>query len=228
MRPYARSVRRGRPCICRNSGGMTPGSTFDLAVAWCSRNFPTRRPMRTRLLAKCPPVSRCQRLASARSSAMNSSYSDTQKSHKRACATPTDRDNMGKEPAMRPTDTPLEDVLNRSTGPRRAEVQDLLDLFREVSGEEPVVWAGRIIGFGEYLYTYPSGHSGVAPRFAFAPGPSNHTVYLAQDFETRWPDLAMRLGKHRSSKVCLYLTRLSSVDMDALRQLIVLSDPAPQ
>ena len=48
---------------------------------------------------------------------------------------------------------PFKDVLNRSTGPRRAEVQDLLDLFREVSGEEPVVWAGRIIGFGEYRYT---------------------------------------------------------------------------
>lgn len=47
---------------------------------------------------------------------------------------------MGKEPAMRPTDTPIEDVLNRSTGPRRIEVQDLLDLFCEVSGEELVVW----------------------------------------------------------------------------------------
>ena len=58
---------------------------------------------------------------------------------------------MGKEPAMRPTDTPLEDVLNRSTGPRRTEVQDLLDLFREVSGEEPVVWGlfarGAVAGF---------------------------------------------------------------------------------
>jgi len=65
-----------------------------------------------------------------------------------------------KKPAMSPTDTPLEAVLDRASGRRRAEVDELLALHREVSGEEPVVWAGRIIGFGEVEYRYESGNSG--------------------------------------------------------------------
>ena len=47
-----------------------------------------------------------------------------------------------------------------------------------------------------------------ASWLAFAPGPTQHTIYLANDFSERWPDLMARLGKHRASKVCLYLTVL--------------------
>ena len=125
-----------------------------------------------------------------------------------------------KQPAMSPSDLPVEQVLDRATGPRRAEVDELLALFGEISGERPVVWAGRIIGFGEFEYRYESGREGRAPRLAFSPGPAKHTVYLPEDFSNRWPDLMDRLGPHRASKVCLYLTRLTGVDRGALRTLL--------
>ena len=125
-----------------------------------------------------------------------------------------------KTPAMTPSDVPVAEVLDRATGPRRAEADELLALFGEISGEQPVVWAGRIIGFGEYEYRYESGHSGRSPLLAFAPGPSNHTIYLAHDFSERWPDLIAALGKHRASKACLYLTRLSGVDRGVLRTML--------
>lgn len=121
---------------------------------------------------------------------------------------------------MSPSDLPVEVALDLATGPRRAEAGELLALFRELSGEEPVVWAGRIVGFGEVEYRYESGHSGRAPLLAFATGPRQHTIYLANDFAERWPDLLERLGPHRASKVCLYLTRLSKVDQDVLRLLL--------
>ncbi|MFC6234344.1 DUF1801 domain-containing protein [Leucobacter soli] len=121
---------------------------------------------------------------------------------------------------MSPSDIPVDEVLDRATGPRRAEAEELLALHREVSGAAPVVWAGRIIGFGEYEYRYESGHGGRAPLLAFAPGPTRHTIYLSNDFSERWPDLMAALGRHRASKVCLYLTRLTGIDRDALRALL--------
>lgn len=124
------------------------------------------------------------------------------------------------QPAMSPSDLPVADVLDRATGPRRAEADELLALLGEISGEQPVVWAGRILGFGEYEYRYESGHGGRAPLLAFAPGASKHTIYLVDDFSERWPDLVARLGKHRASKACLYLTRLTGVDRSALRALL--------
>lgn len=128
-----------------------------------------------------------------------------------------------KQPAMSPSDMPVSEVLDRVTGPRRAEADELLAMHRETSGSEPVVWAGRIIGFGEYEYRYESGRGGVVPELAFATGSAKHTIYLVHDFSERWPDLMSRLGKHSASKVCLYLTRLSGVDRDVLRTLLQLS-----
>lgn len=125
-----------------------------------------------------------------------------------------------KQPAMSPSDLPVSDVLDRLTGPRRADAEELLALHAEVSGATPVVWAGRIIGFGEYAYRYESGHGGRAPLLGFAPGMSRHSVYLTENFSERWPDLVGALGPHRASKVCLYLTRLTGVDRTALRALL--------
>ncbi len=125
-----------------------------------------------------------------------------------------------KQPAMSPSDLPVAEVLDRATGPRRAEADELLAIHGEISGERPVVWAGRIIGFGEFEYRYESGREGRSPLLAFAPGPAKHTIYLVEDFSERWPDLMARLGKHRASKVCLYLTRLTGVDRRALRTLL--------
>ena len=39
-----------------------------------------------------------------------------------------------KQPAMSPSDLPVSEVLDRVTGPRRAEADELLALHREVSG----------------------------------------------------------------------------------------------
>lgn len=125
-----------------------------------------------------------------------------------------------KQPAMSASDQPVGPVLDRATGIRRAEVEELLALHREVSGFEPVVWAGRILGFGQYEYRYDTGRSGYAPLLAFAPGPTKHTIYLSNDFSERWPDLMGRLGKYRASKACLYLTRLSGVDQEVLKLLL--------
>lgn len=125
-----------------------------------------------------------------------------------------------KQPAMSPSDMPVAEVLDHATGARRAEVDELLAIFLEISGEPPIVWAGRIIGFGEYEYRYESGHGGRAPLLAFAPGPSKHTIYLPNDFSERWPDLMAELGPHRASKACLYLTRLKDVDRGVLRALL--------
>ena len=121
-----------------------------------------------------------------------------------------------------PSDTRVEEALDRATGPRREEVAELLDLLGDVAQRPPVVWADRIVGFGEYEYAYDSGREGIAPEIAFASG-ARHTLYLVAGFAERWPDLLDRLGPHRTSTACLYFTRLSAVDRDVLREILVRS-----
>lgn len=126
-------------------------------------------------------------------------------------------------PAMSPSDMPVDEALARATGPRRAEADELLALYSELIAEPPVVWAGRIIGFGDAEYRTDAGHVGRAPVLAFAPGPKHHTLYLVEGFAERWPELLEQLGPHRASKVCLYITRLSRVDLGVLRRLLELT-----
>ncbi|MGO2140121.1 MAG: DUF1801 domain-containing protein [Leucobacter sp.] len=121
---------------------------------------------------------------------------------------------------MSPSAMPVAEVLDRVVGPRREEADELLALHREVSGSDPVVWAGRIIGFGEHEYTYESGGGGRVPELGFATGAQRHTIYLTPDFADRWPDLVDALGPHKASKVCLYLTRLTKIDMSVLREFL--------
>lgn len=55
---------------------------------------------------------------------------------------------------MPPSDLPVSEVLDRATGPRRAEADELFAIHDGISGEQPAVWAGRIVGFGEYECRY--------------------------------------------------------------------------
>ncbi|MCA0296939.1 MAG: DUF1801 domain-containing protein [Actinobacteria bacterium] len=119
-----------------------------------------------------------------------------------------------------PSDTSVGEALDRATGPRRDEVAELLELFEGVAQRPPVVWADRIVGFGQHSYAYDSGREGIAPEIAFASGATRHTLYLVEGFAERWPDLLEVLGPHRTSTACLYLTRLSTVDRDVLRDLL--------
>ncbi|UVI37825.1 DUF1801 domain-containing protein [Brevibacterium spongiae] len=125
-----------------------------------------------------------------------------------------------KQPAMRPTGEDVSDVLDRAQGPRRAEAEQLTAMLAEISSEDPVVWASRIIGFGKVEYRYDSGHSGIMPVLAYSPAARQHTLYLTGDFEDRWSDLSQRIGKYRSGTSCLYLTRLTNVDESVLRELL--------
>ena len=122
---------------------------------------------------------------------------------------------------MRPTGESVSDVLDGITDQqRRADAGALVALMREVTGEEPAVWASRIIGFGTYRYRYESGRSGVAPLIGFAPQANQFAIYLIGDYETRHIRQVRQLGKYKAGKGCLYVKRLADVDVDVLRTLV--------
>lgn len=102
-----------------------------------------------------------------------------------------------RQPAMRPTAEGVGEVLDRARGPRRAEADRLREILAEISGEMPVVWASRIIGFGEVEYRYESGHGGTMPVLTYSPGARRHTIYLTGDYERR-----SRMGRMGRLIVC--------------------------
>jgi len=109
---------------------------------------------------------------------------------------------------------------------KRTDALALVSLMAEVSGEPAVLW-GTMVGFGHYHYRYETGHEGDSFLVGFAPRKAEFSIYLMGTYlpevaEKREALLA-RLGKHRMGKACLYVKRLSDVDLVVLRELAEMS-----
>lgn len=103
---------------------------------------------------------------------------------------------------------------------KRRDSFALLDLFSEVTGEKPQMWGTSIIGFGMYHYkSERSSQEGDWPLVAFSPRKQNLTLYIMPGFGD-YGDLLADLGKHKTSKGCLYINKLADVDQAVLKKLI--------
>jgi len=99
---------------------------------------------------------------------------------------------------------------------RKADSFVLLDLIKEVTGDEPQMWGPSIIGFGSVQYTYASGRKLDWVKTGFSPRKSNLTIYST----TGYAKHENLLGKHRLGKGCLYINKLADVDKNVLKKLI--------
>lgn len=102
---------------------------------------------------------------------------------------------------------------------KRQDAFTLLTLMQEATGFPPRMWGESIVGFGSYHYTYASGREGDWLLTGFSPRKQNLTVYIMAGFE-QYDDLMARLGKHKTGKSCLYINKLSDVDLHVLKELV--------
>ena len=104
---------------------------------------------------------------------------------------------------------------------KRQDSYKLLDMYKRVTGEQPRMWGDAMIGFGKYHYkSERSTQEGDWPLAAFSPRKQNLTLYFMSGFDTFLADVLAQLGKHKTSKGCLYINRLSYLDIAVLEETI--------
>lgn len=110
----------------------------------------------------------------------------------------------------------LDGLANR----RRAEdCARVVAMMQDVTGEPPVMWGDSIIGFGTYRYRRADGSEHSFMLTATSPRKAALTIYIMPGFKP-FADLMARLGPHKHSKSCLYITRLDKVDFEVLTELV--------
>lgn len=102
---------------------------------------------------------------------------------------------------------------------KRADAKAIDKLMRKVTGAKPKMWGSAIVGYGSYHYKYASGQEGDWMMVGFSPRKQNLTLYIMPGF-SQYDGLLAKLGKHSTGKSCLYVKRLSDIDMDVLESLI--------
>ena len=99
------------------------------------------------------------------------------------------------------------------------ESQVLIEMMQRISGHEPKMWNVGTIGFDTYHYKYDSGREGDGHVIGFYPRKGKITIYL-MDGTVRYSELLAALGKHTTTGYCLYIKRLSDIELPILEQIV--------
>jgi len=119
-----------------------------------------------------------------------------------------------------PTLASVDDFIAAIEHPRRrADALTALAIYKDVTGQPPVMWGPSIIGFGVSHYAYESGRKGTTPAAGFSPRAANMTFYVGKNFADA-EALYDRLGKHKKSVACLYINKLDDIKLDVLTDII--------
>jgi Domain of unknown function (DU1801) len=123
----------------------------------------------------------------------------------------------------KPTKSRVDAFVSKITDPqRRADCARLTGIVGKAAKAEPVMWGKSIIGFGSYHYKYASGREGDWPIIGLSPRKQNLTLYIMPGFD-EFGDLLAKLGPHTTGKSCLYIKRLSDIDMKVLTKIVAKS-----
>lgn len=125
-----------------------------------------------------------------------------------------------KENKTKPTGKSVVEFLNQiEPEQKRKDSFTLLEMMQQQTGYKAKMWGDSMIGFGEYHYKYASGHEGNIFLVGFSPRKQNLSLYVMAGIN-QFPELFERLGKHKTSKACLYINKLADVDSDVLQEII--------
>lgn len=117
-------------------------------------------------------------------------------------------------------DASVEDFLNGvEDEDMREDSFTIMNLMKEVTGDEPVMWGSNIVGFGSYHYRYPSGRDAYWFKAGFSPRKQSLTLYIMDGF-SQYDKILIRLGKYSTGKSCLYVKKLEDIDIPTLKELV--------
>ncbi len=120
----------------------------------------------------------------------------------------------------KPTQITVDDFLATVSEQRAAEARTIMRIMHTITGQSAVMWGPSIIGFGSVHYKYESGREGDMPLLGFSPRKAAVTVYFMEGLADVYQQQLQRLGKHKVSKACLYIAKLSDVDLDILTEML--------
>lgn len=112
------------------------------------------------------------------------------------------------------------DFLKSVEPPNRSEEGLLLnEVFSKATGQPPVMWGTSIVGYGSYHHIYKTGREGDFMRAGFSPRKAKLSLYIMGNHE-RYQELFDKLGKYKTGKSCVYVNKLSDINLAVLGQLV--------
>jgi hypothetical protein len=119
------------------------------------------------------------------------------------------------------TEMPVDDFINSiNDKQRQADCRTIISMMKRITGDEPKVWGDTVVGFGNVHLKYESGREVDWFKTGFSNRKDAITIYSMYGFISQ-PELLTKLGKVKTGKGCLYIRKLSDIDLNVLEQMIM-------
>ena len=118
-----------------------------------------------------------------------------------------------------PNEKNVAEYLDSFGGKISEDAHTICRLFADTTGHAPQMWGDAIIGFGQIRLKYESGRELDWFLAGFAVRKNGFAIYLSNSLKD-YDHFLTRLGRHKTSKSCLYVDKLDKIDLEVLRQMI--------
>lgn len=127
---------------------------------------------------------------------------------------------MAKANKTTETEINVTDFINSyvDNDQKKIDSFQLVELMSKWSGKKPKMWGPTIIGFGSYHYKYASGHEGDSMLIGFSPRKVAFSLYITTPTPEN-QELLDQLGKFKMGKACIYVKKLSDLNLEILEQI---------
>jgi hypothetical protein len=103
---------------------------------------------------------------------------------------------------------------------KRQDSLELLKIMEDFTGYEPKMWGPTMIGFGKYHYKSDrSKQEGDWPLVGFSPRKAAISLYVYSGMPEH-EHLLKDLGKYKMGKACIYVNKLSDINIEVLKKLM--------
>jgi hypothetical protein len=115
---------------------------------------------------------------------------------------------------------------------KRNDCTVISSMMEKITNAKPEMWGTSIIGFGRKKYTYANGKEGEWMILGFSPRKQNISLYGLKVFQMTINglkenkgenDFLLKLGKYKEGGGCLYINKLSDINIKELEKIIKLS-----
>ena len=107
------------------------------------------------------------------------------------------------------------------TEQKKRDAFKLLAMMEEWTGFKPQMWGASMIGFGSYHYkSERSRQEGDWPLVGFSPRKTAISLYVFSGTLVQ-EELLYELGTFTMGKGCIYVKKLSDINQDVLKELIM-------
>ena len=119
----------------------------------------------------------------------------------------------------KPTSQSVEEYIENLPQQQQDDSKAIIKMMEKATKQKPQMWGKSMIGFGNHRYKSPNtGREVDWFNIGFAPRKSNLSLHLIN--LAPLADELSKLGKHKTGMGCVYINKLSDVDVKVLEKMI--------